>query len=256
MHRLVIIVLLLQVGFLQAQTVNKIIKIGNSPVTVEVKDYTAKPAFVFFNMHENENTSVNAARPVLEKGGSFRLMVLKHNGRRNLEFSKGNKKYAVDPNRIYTRTGTELTVERNSEKADKYAIRVAYRFSKKLKRKFLNKAKYIVALHNNTPDNYSVLGYLPGGTDAPDVAEIYVNEQQDHDDFFYTTDKQFFDFAKLKGYNSVLQKPGLVRDDGSLSVYCGIKNILYINIEAEHGHTEIQQQMTEVVVEYLNAFFK
>ena len=37
-------------------------------------------------------------------------------------------------------------------------------------------------------------------------------------------------------------------DDGSLSVYCVANNIPYINIEAQHGHTEKQRAMLRVCV--------
>lgn len=226
-------------------------KIGKTSVTFEKTDFGENPRVLFFNMHEDESTSVVSAKPVLSQGGSFRLIALRHSGKRNLVFTRKGITYAVDPNRIYTKEGAKITVERNSEKFSPYAVRKALKFSGKVRKKFVDKADYIVALHNNTPDNYSVLGYLPGGPDVPDVEDIYVNDTNDHDDFFYTTDKDFHEFAKSRGFNTVLQKPGLVRDDGSLSVYCGVKGKLYINIEAEHGHVEMQQKMTEVVVEYL-----
>jgi len=253
MKNLLLILFCFAFNFIQAQKHSEhIIKIGKTPVTIQQTDYGNKPEFLFFNMHENENTSVLAAKPALGKGGSYRLIVLKHSGKRNLEFSKKDKTYQVDPNRIYTKTGARLTVERNSKSVSNYAVKSALRFSRKIKKKYIHKAKYVVALHNNTPDNYSVLGYLPGGVDAPDVEDVFVDENNDHDNFFYTTDRNFHEFAKSKGFNTVLQKPGLVRDDGSLSVYCGIKGLLYINIEAEHGHTEMQQKMTELVIEYLD----
>jgi hypothetical protein len=53
----------------------------------------------------------------------------------------------------------------------------------------------------------------------------------------------------------LLQNNENVTDDGSLSVYAGMKNIDYINIEAEHGKKEQQKLMLAAAAEYINAYY-
>ena len=45
-----------------------------------------KPGYVFFNMHDNENTGVEAARKVIKKEGGV-LYELVHSGERYIEFN-------------------------------------------------------------------------------------------------------------------------------------------------------------------------
>jgi hypothetical protein len=40
--------------------------------------------------------------------------------------------------------------------------------------------------------------------------------------------------------------------DGSLSVYCGRNQIVYVNVETEHGHEEEQYRLTKVVLNLLS----
>ncbi len=206
---------------------------------------------VFINLHENERTSLDAAKSVLPAYTDYRLVELRYRGQRNLEFKQRGRTFSVDPNRMFTKDGIRLTLERNSDEVRPYAVRMVNRHAKKLKRNFFNQAGIVIALHNNTEANYSVLGYGPGGPDAPDVEELHINPDHDPDNFFYTTDHGFFQYARSKGFNAVLQKSGNVKDDGSLSVYCGLRKIPYINIEAQHGHLTEQESMTRVVLDYL-----
>ena len=45
------------------------------------------------------------------------------------------------------------------------------------------------------------------------------------------------------GFNVVLQNNANVTDDGSLSVYCGQREIEYVNVEAQHGHRGANRKM-------------
>lgn len=206
---------------------------------------------LFINLHENESTSVEAARAALPGFSDFQLTELKFRNQRNLEFSTKGLNFSVDPNRIFTKKGAEASLRRNSDSLHPAALRSVNRHARKLLRRFVKKSQYVVALHNNTEENYSVSGYAPGGPDAGDVEQLYINDTMDRDNFFYTTDPGFFQFAADNKINVVLQKPGLVNDDGSLSVYCGLKGISYINIEAQHGHLDMQTRMTRLVLQYL-----
>jgi hypothetical protein len=109
------------------------------------------------------------------------------------------------------------------------------------------KTECIIALHNNTPNLFSALEYTPGNKRAADSKKVYINPKEDTDDFFLTTDNPLYEKLADKGYNSILQDNKNCTEDGSLSVYCGKKNIRYVNCETEHGKTEQYYQMMKAL---------
>ncbi len=103
----------------------------------------------------------------------------------------------------------------------------------------------------NTDLNYSIKSYLPEGDEAENTAEVYVTDRMDPDDFIYTTDKAFYDQIKAKDINVILQDNKRFVNDGSLSVYCGLNGIRYLNIEAQKGHFDEQLQLIKEVMSIL-----
>ena len=80
---------------------------------------------------------------------------------------------------------------------------------------------------------------------------MYVSDQQDVDDIAFTTDKGLFEKMSALGYNSIWQDNEKVKQDGSLSVYCGEKNRKYINIETQHGRMVQYQEMLAKLIDFL-----
>jgi hypothetical protein len=109
----------------------------------------------------------------------------------------------------------------------------------------------LIALHNNTDSNYSILSYADDGSEAQNTGELFVNSKEDPDDFIYTTDKELFAFLKSKNVNVILQSEEAFVDDGSLSVYCAINGVRYANIETEHGHLSKQTELLNLLAEFL-----
>jgi D-alanyl-D-alanine dipeptidase len=81
-----------------------------------------------------------------------------------------------------------------------------------------------------------------------DASDVHLVAEQDPDDFFFVTDRMVYNDLKELGFNCVLQNNEKVTDDGSLSVYCGTRNICYVNVEAQHGHLEQQVAMLRALV--------
>ena len=102
-------------------------------------------------------------------------------------------------------------------------------------------------MHNNTPDLFSVTEYAPGNKRSVDSKKVYINTEQDADDFFLTTDNNLYEKLADKGFNTILQDNKNCTEDGSLSVYCGKKNIRYVNCETEHGKTEQYYEMIKAL---------
>lgn len=208
---------------------------------------TDKP--LYFNMHDDENTSVQAAKSVVDKQGG-KIIELKHTGARLINFKLNNKPYTIDPNRIYTKIGINKTLLKNGKTSPEAEAEVD-KFAKKLIADFLKQTDVIIALHNNSNNEYSAKSYEKGGEFEKDAAQVFINPQNDIDDFFFVTEEKYFNKLKEKGFNVILQDNNNVTDDGSLSVYCGKEKIKYINVEAEHGHLSQQIKMLEILREVL-----
>lgn len=225
------------------------VQLGESEIEVATTE-KAGARFVFVNLHDDENTSVEAGLEVLGKSGG-RLVELRHGGPRNVSFRLRGDEYRVDPNRIFTPAGVRATLERQSRYDDE-AARAVGEFAEGLLAIYrLDRADAAIALHNNGEGNYSALSYAAGGDLAGDAEDVFVRDGSDPDDFFFVTERPIFDALKGRGYNVVLQDNRDVADDGSLSVRCGRMGLRYINVEAEHGHRGEQARMIRGLIEVL-----
>jgi hypothetical protein len=198
--------------------------------------------FVYVNLHDDENTGVEAGLEALNLSGG-RLIELRHDGRRHLTFTLRGKDYRVDPNRIFTLAGVRATLEKQSRYAEDAADAVG-QFAKELLAVYrIDRPDAVIALHNNTEGAYSALSYAAGGDLVHDAEAVHIRDGGDPDDFFFVTERPVFDALKRRGYNVVLQDNRSVTDDGSLSVYCGKANVRYVNVEAQDGHLKEQARM-------------
>ncbi len=206
-------------------------------IKVVLKFWKKGSGLTFVNLHDNENTSVKAALVLLDSIGG-RLIELSHSGDRNIQFSLKSKQYEFDPNRMFTDLGARSSLikySRTSTKAHKLIRGLAQRVVDSLDRKM------IVTLHNNSDANYSSLSYLDEY--KSDAADVFINPKLDPDDFYFVTTRELFEKFKALGYNTVLQNNATMTDDGSLSVLAGRQVIPYINVEAQHGHLDMQIAM-------------
>lgn len=224
------------------------LRLGDSSVHVVIHSVKGKDIH-FLNLHDNENTSVEAAAEVMQRKGG-RLTEIRHSGERLIRFSQGERTYEFDPNRMFSPAGRRATLNRYS-KADAGAEQILRNFADSVLRLFgAGRVPCIVALHNNTEDDYSAKSYLPGAIYTADARKVFLEPGADTDDFVMVTRRKFYRFYKRRGINVVLQskKP---TDDGSLSVYSEWNKIPYINIEAQEGHLEEQKRMIEATYHLL-----
>ena len=223
--------------------------LGDKTIPLKVVQYGPANDIVCINLHDNEFTSVQAARSVLEfKGGT--MIRIENNAQRVVRFRLRGVIYGFDPNRIYSRTGIEQTLKENGRTSPQ-AIEEVEKFAQRLLQLIPETVSCVIALHNNTEEAYSVKSYLPGGDRQKDAKEVYADEKQDVDDIAFTTDRTLFEKMSALGFNSILQDNENVKKDGSMSVYYGEQNRRYINIETQHGRTGQYQEMLEKLLEYL-----
>jgi hypothetical protein len=221
-------------------------KLAENIIPIKIQQYDGRTDMVFINLHDDELTSVDAARRILEADGGM-LIEIENNSQRNIRFNLGKQFYKVDPNRMFSKKGIKKSLEQLGVTSPK-AIDEVEKLGQRIVQLIPGEAKCVVALHNNTPDLFSVIEYAPGNKRSVDSKKVYINGTQDADDFFLTTDSHLYEKLADSGFNTILQDNKRCTDDGSLSVYCGRKNIRYVNCETEHGKTEQYFDMMKALV--------
>lgn len=225
-------------------------KLGDD-TTVRVEVFTrgsASPTMI--NVHDDENTSVMAGKAVVKESGG-RLIEMVHSGRRFVRFKIDHDEYRFDPNRIFSDKGILTTLTRSGSYSEAAHIAVKEFARDFIERHGLDREPVIVALHNTDGVGLTIHSYRRDGDKASASATLHVSERRGPGDFFYVTDKRFFDHLKARDFNVTLQDDSSVPDDGSASVYFARKGIPYINIEADIKNLEQQIEMVRVVREML-----
>lgn len=244
--------------FAQQSIIIKKDTVGGATVTYQTTHFTKNDSSVIFiNVHEDESTSVQAAKQTLEVAKKYCLTQLQFRGMRFVSFTYKGKSFTIDPNRIYTSAGALASIKKNSPKCSPEllaeVLKAVNNLGEHYTNWYINDKKLVVALHNNTNgEPLSIITYK-SGSESRNAKEVYMNLQKDPDDFFLTTEKSIFNFLKAKGFNVALQDNENVLDDGSLSVYAGKKNIPYVNIEAQKFHLQEQKEMMEAMLEYIKS---
>ncbi|MEM1271011.1 MAG: hypothetical protein AAGI08_13305 [Bacteroidota bacterium] len=226
-----------------------VLQAGDTPVRVLVYE-SSLPGPTLFNMHDDENTSVEAAVRVVDELGG-RLVALAHTGERNLTFEVAGEAFTIDPNRMFTDAGATRSLER-FESNTPAAHRAIRAFANQVLDQYdLTAGGVVVTLHNNTDQRYSALSYTEGADYEAEAAGVHIGPGTDPDDFYFVTDRELFDAFQTLGYNAVLQDNEAATDDGSLSVLAAQLNLPYVNVEAQHGHRRQQTEMIRALYRVL-----
>jgi hypothetical protein len=223
--------------------------LGATQVSVLVAHYGDRKNVVMLNLHDDEITSVEAARNVLQQSGGV-LVNINNNYERLVSFTLRGKTYQFDPNRMFSRIGIMADLVKQNKVCNQAAVRAIEGFARFVLSK-IPRTSTLIALHNNDHNNFSIYSYLKDEVLKKDVQAIYSNETHDVDNFFLTTDRKIFNTLRESGYNVILQHKKAV-DDGSLSIYFGRRNKSYVNVEAETGQVKQQEQMIGRVVAWIN----
>jgi len=224
-------------------------RLGEKNIPLVVKQYGNRTDLVFISLHNNEFTSVEASKRILENTGGL-LIEVENDLKRNIQFRLGRIVYKVDPNRIFSRNGIEKSLKELGRSSPRAIIEIE-KFGQRLLQLIPENTTCIIALHNNTPDFFNVREYTPGNKRAGDSKKVFINSKEDADDFFLTTDNQLYEKLAENGFNTILQDNKNCTEDGSLSVYLGKKNIRYVNCETEHGKTEHYFEMMQTLINLL-----
>lgn len=221
--------------------------LGNTNIKLVVQQFGSRKDLVMINLHDDEFTSVAAARKVLAKTGGV-LLRIENGNKRLITFRLGNRSWVFDPNRMFTRAGIEATLSKFNERFNEPAIDAVERFAGFILEKVPGEPKTLVALHNNDEGKLAIDSYQPGGAYEKDVLKVFASKQEDPDNFFFTTDQVLYEELARDSFNVVLQENRKARDDGSLSIFFGRKDRSYVNVEAQHDQAAEQERMIRVLV--------
>ena len=224
-------------------------KLGNKIIPIKISQYGKAKDVIYINVHDNETTSVEAARSILEINGGT-LIKIENNKQRNIRFGFRNNYYSFDPNRIFSRQGIEQTLKMNG-RINKSVVDETEKFAQRLLQLFPDSTTCIVALHNNTDGDFSINSYLHGNEKQFDAKAVFSHSFEDIDDIALTTDSLIYQKMADYRYNTIWQHNKKKKKDGSLSIYCGERNMRYINIETEHGKLSQHIKMLEKLLDIL-----
>ena len=219
----------------------KIFYLGNANCKLTETGQSDKLAR-FISLHDDENTSVEAYISIKSSLPHAKLFELKQTGERLLKYNINGTNYFFDPNRLFSTIGIKKTIVKYNKTYPKELEQGIKSISDSLL-KFINPKSqntYIVAIHNNTENNFSVLTYK----NSKDAIEVFISKSEDIDNFFIVTNKTDFDYFKLLNRNVVLQSKE-ADDDGSLSIFAQKNGVPYINIETQHGQLNQQIKMIQ-----------
>jgi hypothetical protein len=210
-----------------------IYKLGETPIVIKSIQYGEATDIIYINLHSDEMTSIQAAHALLEKEGGLMVKIENYN-KRNIRFRLNGRFYTFDPNRIFSREGIRQTLTATG-RVNEPAINEVEKFATRLLQFIPSTTSCIIALHNNTDGKFGINSYLPGADRQSDAKLVYADTLQDEDDIFLTTDSLLYHRLAAEKFNSIWQDNMNVRRDGSLSVYCGERNMVYLNCETQHG---------------------
>ncbi len=226
-------------------------RLGETMVPVKVIQYGDRKDIVYINLHDDEQTSVDAAKMLLEQEGGL-LIKIENNKKRNIRFRLKGRYYSFDPNRMFSAEGASQSLAQFRGGGSKEAVAEVTKFGERVLQFLPENPSCIIALHNNTKGRFGINSYLPGAERESDAKLVFENPDESPDDIFLTTDSLLYHNLSSEKFNTIWQDNENVRRDGSLSVYCGERNIRYVNCETEHGRTNQYLTMLMVLTQHID----
>jgi hypothetical protein len=216
-------------------------ELGSTIIPLQLIRYGNNRHIVMINVHDDETTAVVAAKNVLQDIGGL-LIKIENKNQRLVSFILNKKQYKFDPNRIFSKKGIIATLKKNKSYSD-LAVKKIQVFASFILKKIPGTNTTLIAVHNNDDGRLSIRSFEKGGDKVKDVKNINIGLSEDPDNFYFTTDKDIFKRLASLNYNVVLQENKKAKDDGSLSIYYGRRNMSYVNVEVNQGQAERQSQM-------------
>jgi len=194
-------------------------------------------------IHGDENTARDVLTKHLETHPG--IAFLTESKTRNIPIDGGQ----VDPNRIFSRAGAAVSLQKNNPNWDGRKMQDALDLLESQREHFLHEVmphngQLLVALHNNS-ESYSVNSELA-------ISDLRSLKQPDNPHaFFLCTDPGDYEILATSPYNVVLQQHVRAPDDGSLSRRAAARLARYVNLEVSIGDAARQQEMLTWLEQHL-----
>jgi hypothetical protein len=156
----------------------------------------------------------------------------------------------IDPNRIFSRRGSYLTLKKFKPYWPPGTLKKALDEIDTDRIQFLEKIMptqngVLISVHNNFR-GYNVKYEIKNSR------KTSIKKKQNPRDFILCTNEADYEKLAVGPYNVVLQDTVKDRDDGSLSWESLRRNVRYVNIETRLGYLAKQKKMLEFVGRMLN----
>jgi hypothetical protein len=211
--------------------------------------YLNNSRLMFLVIHDDENTSSEIAFKTMGRYNAS-MVEMKNDNKYLYSFSFENQPYQFNPNRIFSFEGIRNTVGKFGRDNKKLCESISL-LSSQITGTFFLDQDFIVALHNNTDQGFSILSYQTDSILKRSAENVFINPELDPDDFFLVINPEHFNILRQTGFNVVLQSSDLSEDDGSLSFWCLKNGIPYVNLEAEHFHYLEQYWMLDLLYDLI-----
>jgi len=235
-----------------SQTISKTthtLYLGEEKVWVDIYE---KPGadITLLNLHDNENTSVEAGLAFIKKHGG-RLIDLRHGRGREVVVRLNGVLHRFDPNRMFSDVGLRASMEYFNNNSDEvFDIASAFRDSV-VKLAAFNEGMVLISIHNNSQNKMTIKDFRPGEWYGEDTKKTSINPRQDPDNFFFVTHTKLFNSLSSLGYNVAILANN-PPDRGMLMDYCVDHGMINVSVEAEHGKQTDQIEMLEALWTILN----
>ena len=84
-------------------------RLGETSIPIHVSQYGEARDMVYINLHDDEQSSVDAAKSLLQNEGGM-LIIFDNKNQRNIRFRLKGKTYTFDPNRMFSREGIKQSL--------------------------------------------------------------------------------------------------------------------------------------------------
>jgi hypothetical protein len=205
----------------------------------------------FVNVHDNENTSAEAAKVWIRSHGG-RLVELEHGRGRTVVIRRNGVLHRFDPNRMFSEHGLRESLRYHHNLTDEN-LALASRFAAEVVEYIgIEPGKPIIAVHNNTDGKLTIRDFRPGEWYGDDTRDVFINPAEDPDDFFFTNAPAIFEALKAMRYNVALMVAN-PPDRGTLANLVNARGGVYVLVEAEHDRLQRQIAMLEDLGRLLTA---
>lgn len=224
------------------------IYLGEEKVWIDIYERVGAD-ITLLNLHDNENTAVEAGLVFIEKYGG-RLIELRHGRGREVVVRVDGILQRFDPNRMFSDVGLRKSLEYFQNNNDEvFSIAAAFRDSV-LNLFAIHEESVVIAIHNNTPGKLSINDFRAGEWYGEDTRKVFINPHQDPDNFYVVAQHSLYGALAERGYNVALRAQNSP-DRGMLMDYCVHLGALNITVETEHGKRVEQEEMLDVLWEIL-----